>query len=166
MYDEVTEYMKSTFNANRIVSRFFSDPDAFRSVQYITGTLISGSAALQFFDRSYYTGSDLDIYVHLRWTKGMGGWILDRGYRFAPGKGQVANFHEAASDPKFLNNKACYIMRGVAGVFNFLKESPSGEELKVQMIVAARSPMEIILNFHSSELCMHRYAFLIKSFVT
>ena len=47
-------------------------------------------------------------------------------------------------------------MKGVAGVFTFTKTSDVDpeHELKVQMIVACRTPMEVILRFHSSTSCL------------
>lgn len=80
-------------------------------------------------------------------------WLLDRGYTYVPGPRQNENFEAAINDQRVLDNRARYFMRGVAGVFTFVKPVPGKpeEKLKVQMIVAARTPMEIILNFHSSE---------------
>jgi hypothetical protein len=43
--------------------RFVVDPTALRSQMALSKALISGSVALQFFDRSIWDGSDLDIYV-------------------------------------------------------------------------------------------------------
>jgi hypothetical protein len=58
-----TDYLARAFNINRHLSRFFSDPKAFRSLQARTATVISGSGALQFFQRDVYPESDLDLYV-------------------------------------------------------------------------------------------------------
>lgn len=46
--------MRVAFDINRCLSRFFTSPSAFRSLQARTGTLISGSIALQFLDRVRY----------------------------------------------------------------------------------------------------------------
>ncbi len=145
--------MRSAFNIHRILQRYFDDPTSFRSLQAQTGTLVSGSTALQFFDRSFYPESDLDIYVHMPWRLRVAQWLLDRGYSFVPSPRQNEDFATAVNDQRVLNNRARYFMRGVAGVFTFVKSVPGKleEVLKVQMIVAARAPMEIILNFHSSE---------------
>lgn len=151
--NEVLSYMRRVFDINRRLSHFFPDPISFRTLQALTGTLISGSFALQFFDRTFYPGSDLDIYVHRPWSKAVGLWLLQRGYEFRPNSSQEDDFLDAITDPRFLANSGRYFMRGVAGVFNFVIPDPrSGEELKVQLIVAANTPMEIVLNFHSSML--------------
>lgn len=148
----VQSYMIRAFSINHFLSRYFSDPVAFRSLQARTSTLISGSSALQFFDRSYYPGSDLDIYVHMNWRRVVGRWLLCEGYTFVPNNYQANDFEKAVTDPKILNGWRHYKMRGVAAVFNFVKRSLQNPEveLKVQVIVAKESPMEIILCFHSS----------------
>ncbi|KAG8819209.1 hypothetical protein FRC19_010028, partial [Serendipita sp. 401] len=63
----------------------------FRSIQAETGTLISGSQALQFFDRAHYLDSDLDLYVSCRHTLTVGLFLLSIGYRFEPTARQLAS---------------------------------------------------------------------------
>lgn len=58
------DFNNRAFNINRHLGRFFKDPKGFRSLQARTGTLISGSNALQFFDRTYYPESDMDLFAH------------------------------------------------------------------------------------------------------
>ena len=117
--------------------------------------MISGSAALQFFNRCTYSGSGLDIYAHMRHRLEVGSWLICEGYAFVPNSKQEPVFYDAARSKIVVENKADYFMRGVAGVFNFVKkgkECPGDEaERKVQLIIAARTPMEIILYYHSSE---------------
>ncbi|PCH44988.1 hypothetical protein WOLCODRAFT_91093 [Wolfiporia cocos MD-104 SS10] len=60
-YQAVQDFSYRAFDVNRRLSRFFSDPFAFRSLQARTATLISGSFALQFFDRTFYPEADLDL---------------------------------------------------------------------------------------------------------
>ena len=49
-----------------------------------------------------------------------------------------------------------YSFRGVASVFTFQKKTES-DTLKVQLIVAKRSSMEVILHFHSSMFLLLNY---------
>jgi hypothetical protein len=63
MHDNFKSYVRRTININRILKRFFPEPDVFRVLQRQTGTLISGSQALQFFDRTFYPESDLDLFL-------------------------------------------------------------------------------------------------------
>ncbi|CCL99903.1 uncharacterized protein FIBRA_01928 [Fibroporia radiculosa] len=123
------EYTRHAFNINRHLSRYFDDISAFRSLQARTRSLISGLNALQFFDRTCYPESDLDLYVHLRWRREVGIWMMQSGYHFQPSSN--------------------YDTRGIAAVFTFIRASP-GQNRKVQLIVARRTPMKIVLAFHST----------------
>jgi hypothetical protein len=125
-------------------------------MQAHTGTLISGSNALQFLDRTFYEGSDLDLYVDNINREEVGSYLQSVGYSFKPSNTQSPPFTGVAYrrsgrteivDPS--DDIEIYGMRGVAGVFNFIKEG--SPERKIQLITASHSPLEIILNFHSSE---------------
>ena len=50
--------------------------------------LISGSIALQFFERMFYPESDLDIYVEIRYYKVIVSWLIGIGYIYEPHPGQ------------------------------------------------------------------------------
>lgn len=145
-------YMSRAFRLERNLSRFFSDPLEFRRLQARTATLISGSTALQFFDRSFWPESDLDVYVHMQFTKEVGKYLLQEGYTFIPGRIQAEDFEVASEASVIKENPDFYSFRGVASVFTFQKET-ADDMLKVQLIVARRSGVEVILHFHSSMLC-------------
>lgn len=148
----VKSYLSRAYNINRHLSRFFPDPLAFRSLQAKTGTLISGSSALQYFDRTFYPESDLDIYIPMRFKAEVGEWLLSIGYNFIPNSTQKPSFQDAVTNPVTEDTYGSYSMRGVSVVFTFTKPShvDPTKELKVQAIVATVAPMEIILLFHSS----------------
>jgi hypothetical protein len=157
----VQSYMRRAFNINQHLSRYFSSPQSFRSLQARTGVLISGSSALQFMDRTLYADSDLDIYVDRRFGREVGHWLLSEGFQYQqlvrsspdfdiafeefgmePGD-EILDF--GVLDPEPL--QSLYPWRGIARVFNFFK--PSG--LKVQVMTASTTPLLIILYFHSSK---------------
>jgi len=54
------------WNVDRDLLRFVEDPRRFRTQLGKCDGLISGSFALQFFERVYWEGSDLDIFVEDR----------------------------------------------------------------------------------------------------
>ncbi|KAI0076948.1 hypothetical protein K474DRAFT_1662339 [Panus rudis PR-1116 ss-1] len=153
-YAAVKWYMARTFDINKLLSRFFDDPVAFRSMQAKTATLISGSTALQFFDRSFYPDSDLDLYVWMKHRIDVGKWLMSAGYVFQPNSSQDPKFNKAIMDDRVTTAEGLGLysgMVGVAGVFTFVKPTQEGKvPLKVQMIVAVHAPMEIILYFHST----------------
>jgi len=60
-YVAVDEFTKQAYNINRHLGQYFTKPTTFRTLQAWTGTLISGSSAIQFLNRSQYPGSDLEV---------------------------------------------------------------------------------------------------------
>jgi hypothetical protein len=158
-YYAVKSYFQNAFNINQRLSRFFSPHEIIHFRQWLqadTGMLISGSTALQFFDRTDYPDSDLDIYVEQQYALVIAKWLLLVGYSFVARKRQDADlvvafdetpdtFHEG--EGIFPSEEVGYFGRGVAGVFNFHKYQP---DRKIQLITSLHSTMEIILHFHSS----------------
>lgn len=150
-YAAAADYSRTAYDINRSLTRYFDDPLAFRSLQARTGTLISGSFALQFLGRLFYPESDLDLYVAMHARREVGEWILAQGYSYVPYENQEDDFEEALIGEVEWNAME-YFSRGIAGVFSFVRASraDSAKEDKVQMIVASRTPVEVILAFHSS----------------
>ena len=149
----VAIYIKRAYDIHKVLSQYFPDPLSFRYLQAYTGTVISGSTALQFFDRSFYPESDLDIYAPKAWGKEVGCFLLRAGYAFVPHQKQHPNFESALFARRVVSAIAVYgNFKGIAGVFNFVKTAPDGRMLKIQLMVAVRSPIEVILRYHSSML--------------
>ncbi|KAI0076914.1 hypothetical protein K474DRAFT_1622018 [Panus rudis PR-1116 ss-1] len=154
-YYAVEYYIRRMWNIHRFLSRYFDNPLEFRQLQAQTGMLISGSSALQFFDRTFYPGSDLDLYVPMVYREEVGNYLLDCGYTYTPHGTQNTEFHEAVWESRIVNAITSYFIPGVAGIFNFLKSkvNPATEErewLKVQVIVSANCPVASVLYFHST----------------
>lgn len=167
----VEDYMRVAFNINARLSLFFNDPQAFRSLQARTGTLISGSTALQFFDRAFYPGTGvlhqaiileadqritigLDLFVHKPHRRAVGRWLLEAGYQFVPASYQDTDFEVTILDTISLSPKGLHALDGILTMLKFVKR-PDGdasvERTKtVQLIVAENTPMEVILSTHSS----------------
>lgn len=153
-------YRSFVFNINRRLRRFFRNPLAFRSLQAQTKTLISGSFALQFFDRSHYVKSDLDLYTHPGFSRSVGEWLINEGYGFSAGPTQDVSF-DVAEKSNWRGTRAPYGAQessewseyqwnGVWEVYSFQK-TEDGKSVNVQIIASSISPLETILNFHSSE---------------
>lgn len=169
-YDAIRACISLVYSINKRLGHFVSVQDEFRSMQARTGALISGSFALQFFDDTFYPESDLDLYVHSRHAEEVGTWLLQNAYQFVPNEkmDQAPEFSRALLsfyEPEIAlpdtticvpprDNSEWYRMRGVANVFNFVKTmNRDGRTvvLRIQLITASSTPLEIILNFHSSE---------------
>ena len=156
----VNAYITMVYTVDRIVRRYFEDPLSFRSVQNRTATVISGSAALQFFDRSCYPESDLNLHVPLLGVDVLFNFILLNGYIFIPHIGQDLDLGRALTEsalPLWRENGAT-TTRGIAGVFSFTKIS-DGSELRIEVIVAFHASLDIILHYHSSMLYPYQFAY-------
>jgi hypothetical protein len=84
------------------LSHFFANANSFRNMMRACGAVVSGSSALQFFDRVYWRESDLDVYfdcsVNADPVQRMGKYLVDvEGYVFVPNweLGQVARWEDA-----------------------------------------------------------------------
>ncbi|KAJ7590234.1 hypothetical protein C8J56DRAFT_1140083 [Mycena floridula] len=161
-HESISAYRNRAYSINKLLSPYFGlqGIDEFRAIQSLTGALISGSTALQFFDRSFYKGSDLDVYVEKRYSAELALFLQRIGYTFMPRKNQTPRLPDALNKihrgtVKF--NGGLYSGRGIADVYDFRK----GEK-KIQLIAARSCPMDIILSFHSTvvmNVITARYAF-------
>lgn len=147
----VKSYRKRAYNIAKFLSRYFTDDfvHRFRFVQARTGMLISGSAALQFFDRTFYKNSDLDLYVEHRHCSEAAHFLITAGYQFRPRQGQGGLDSEILELAHYWEEHdwdvSAYMNDSICGVFTFEK----GDN-KIQLITARESPLNIILAFHSS----------------
>ncbi|EEB91019.1 hypothetical protein MPER_10695 [Moniliophthora perniciosa FA553] len=146
-HENVRSYMKRAFSVYTLLSAYFteSEIDQFRILQALTGTLISGSTALQFFNRLLYAESDLDLYVEHRYGGVVANFLLAIGYNYEPRRQQPTELVPAIQKVSSATSYYDYSGRGFAGVFNF-----SRDDRKIQLITAKHSGMDIILGFHST----------------
>ena len=143
---EIRAYSRRAFTIKSVLSPFFADCDSFREMQSRTGTLISGSAALQLFERTTYADADLDIYVEHRYALEVVQFLALCDYIFTPREGQEHTPEQTLEDMEELLDAGHYLGQGIANVLDF-----SRNDKKIQVIVAKRSPLDIILHFHSSQ---------------
>ena len=152
----VQSFIPRAFNINRHLERYFPDALAFRSLQARTGALVSGSSALQFFNRQIYADSDLDIYVSLKRSREVCEWVMEQGFRYLSKAGQLTTFDTAFSQmmSHHLDLDLEYNLHGISSVFTFVKPKRRGSrnDTQVQVVVATRTPMQVVLKFHSSML--------------
>ncbi|VDC03935.1 unnamed protein product [Peniophora sp. CBMAI 1063] len=140
----------------RVLSPFFNNVDGFRTMQAKTGTLVSGSTALQLLDRTTYTNSDLDLYVDHRYAGDVVTYLLEQeGYSFERRGHQDVNAHRALENvvhiqdvyglPEPVPAMPGYLGRGIRAVLDFTR----GDK-KIQLITSKKAPLDIILLFHST----------------
>lgn len=167
----VNHFNRRAHIVNKYLARFFGDSIlSFRSLQARTGMLISGSMALQVLDQTVYPESDLDLYVELFNALEVANWLAGEGYTFAPNTKQKPFFMDVImaeivakkSGPcrweeithhrrvSIIETMLEYKWRGLATVLSFVRPTSDGARSKVQVIIAEDSPVEVILQFHSS----------------
>jgi hypothetical protein len=162
----LTGYYCRAFNIDNHLHRFFADPIAFRQLQARTGTLISGSSALQFLDRTFYPDSDLDLYTFPDQTHRVCSLLIEgEGYSLLPssrnsglslGLADVDVPPWRAAFPRIDlvwsdMHTTEYRSASIGAVLSFEKEQVDGPPLRVQVISARNCPLQCILSFHSSE---------------
>ncbi|KZV70733.1 hypothetical protein PENSPDRAFT_432296 [Peniophora sp. CONT] len=152
----------------RVLSPFFRDVDGFRGIQAKTGALVSGSTALQLFDRTTYANSDLDLYVDYRFADDVVTYLLEgEEYVFERRENQDPNAHVALNNLLHAENMygnlapapvmEGYLGRGIRNVLDFTR----GDK-KIQLITSKKAPLDIILLFHSTcvmNVITHQHAY-------
>ncbi|KAJ8454788.1 hypothetical protein ONZ51_g12827 [Trametes cubensis] len=121
--EHVLAYMKEAFDINRTLRRFLPDPIEFCCLQARTGTLVSGSVALQFFDRTYYPSSDLDLYVYPSCRREVGIWLLSQGFTFSSRSPQHLCFSIAVLA---MTSSRASIRSGIFNTYKFLRQTSNG----------------------------------------
>ncbi|KZV68604.1 hypothetical protein PENSPDRAFT_551788, partial [Peniophora sp. CONT] len=143
---EVVAYFRRVFTVDRLLRPFFTYCTEFRETQHRTGALVSGSTALQLFDRATYRNADLDIYVEARYAVDVMKFVRDRErYLFQPTATQDRTPELVLEFPPADPGYNPYHGTGISDVLNFKRDNQ-----RVQLIVATRSPLDVILNYHST----------------
>jgi hypothetical protein len=161
-YNRVAEYKHKAFSIMKTLKRFFEEDQIpkFRHLQSETGTLISGSTALGFFDRTVFPDSDLDMYVEHHRCAAVALSLRDIfGYTYLRRESQPDTLEQAlvnTLDRAQLALEGEYNGVGMVEVYNFVKLE--GERiLKIQLICSARASLELILQYHSSTIVSPTY---------
>ncbi len=153
----VQDYMRRVFDVDRRLRYFFADATAFRSLQARTGTLISGSFALRFFERSDVPFG-LDLLVHPQHRHEVGRWLIKAGYDFKPAPHQDREFESTIFKITSVGARDLHALDGIASRLQFqrpLLGSSDKAPRFVQMVVAESTPMEVVLSSHSSTLLVY-----------
>ena len=160
----------------------------FRDLQAKTGMVISGSTALQFFERVLYPESDLDLYVEHQYMQPIALWLASIGYIYIPTNNQVVSEQHGINNPAISISATYPTLEEVLKVesperpayptigqypriffrsinmgninaitiLKFEKGNELHEHRTIQITACPRSPVEMILNFHSSACSYHR----------
>ncbi|KAF7978619.1 hypothetical protein HWV62_45099 [Athelia sp. TMB] len=138
-------------------------------MQARTGTVISGSNVVQFFDRTYYEEADLDLYVNPGHGEEVGvHMVATQGYRVVErvdeqddqnrqdaqvtlnlqdSLGRVVGMATGAHNAAMLTR---YTQRSVHVVCFLERITDNGNKLRAQIIVTSDCVFNAIMNFHST----------------
>lgn len=125
----------------------------------MTGTLISGSSALQFFERTVYADSSgLDLFIEHASARPIALWLQSIGYIFCPSADADYQTLEMGLDKQVAKNASDgntmfepFFNKGHFEPIVCLKFHRATYP-NVQVITSNGPPLEMVLNFHSSEL--------------
>ncbi|KAJ3757485.1 hypothetical protein EV360DRAFT_45914, partial [Lentinula raphanica] len=163
-YYAVVYYRKSAMKIEHVLLRFFKtrkEIGAFQQLQASTGTIISGSVALQFFTRIEYDNSDLDTYCTLTNSLKIGKWYEMVGYKYMPAKNQQRKFEDdyarvvgsdgitrmnvEGNDGDDIQGARRYRSLYISEVWNFERDG-----LCIQLVATRIKAEAIVLGFHST----------------
>ncbi|KAJ7157063.1 hypothetical protein C8R43DRAFT_832426, partial [Mycena crocata] len=135
---------------------FIDDPAAFRSILKQCGAVVSGSQMIQFFDRTTYHGSDMDIFLRIGGVLPMSGWLENQGYN-------LISSHNGYPDVKRkvnrlliskMNEHPCVQNDTVKAVHNYQRFIASLTVVysqKIQLITVDMNPIHhVMFDFHST----------------
>ncbi|KAJ7599488.1 hypothetical protein C8J56DRAFT_1040372 [Mycena floridula] len=145
-----SSYTALAFDINRKLQPFFANDavvSKFRRQLNSSGALIGGSFALQYFTRSEFPTSDLDIYVYLGRAESLIEFCLHAGFRDCPRPGEFHRWTERLDDYEEREEQHDGSIKGVINLFN-------EDGKKMQIIIAQKTPTDAILSYHSTSTLM------------
>ncbi|KAJ3873080.1 hypothetical protein F5051DRAFT_338263, partial [Lentinula edodes] len=167
---DVTKYKERVFSIQHAYRNFFSVEEIaeFQMLQQSIGLLVSGSIALEFFNREAYDG-DLDAFCNVQHCKVAGEWLMSHGYLYQCKEGQAVEFIDSFAETSITSTTIDadpeeYRSNTVAAVWDFVRSSS-----KIQLIATCDAPLECIFSFHSTcvmNVLTHRAAYCLFSKLT
>ncbi|KAF9470568.1 hypothetical protein BDN70DRAFT_821201, partial [Pholiota conissans] len=141
LYNKKTRYLVRRFSVYTVFMRSFfnsSEWTRFQIFQATSGILISGSIALQFFNREYIPTSPLDLFLEKTYVEGFLKWLREIGYTdiCAP---TVIDF--TPDDPEQWPQ---------VGDLDFHVLSRVSNSRKIRVFVANGPPVAMILSFQNT----------------
>ncbi|KAJ3523940.1 hypothetical protein NMY22_g11218 [Coprinellus aureogranulatus] len=177
----VESYSQEVWNIDKFFSFWFRRPQEFRRVLAETGAVVTGSQAIQYFDRQpQLPGSDLDIFTRVGGALPLMMFLTSQGYvkrlRCWPFSGDsypaITEVFSITSSQNFRTGGGDV---GIVGVLDFEKarwvpKKGFMDAKKVQVIIVNRPPIEqIVLRFHSTgvmNFITHKQAVSLFPFAT
>ncbi|KAJ7629947.1 hypothetical protein DFH06DRAFT_1140705 [Mycena polygramma] len=152
----VEHYKNIVWNIDRHLRRWFLDPIGFRRKLKMCGGVVSGSQIVQFFDRTLYPKSDMDVFMRVGGVYLMGTWLATQRYTLVT---------TSADYPFALNRQVGRLASRILvpsidspppirGVYNYQKFVASRTTVylqTVQLICVDMDPVRhVLFDFHST----------------
>ncbi|KAF7968792.1 hypothetical protein HWV62_29310 [Athelia sp. TMB] len=146
------------FNIDWLLNRFLDSPNMFRKLQARTGTVIGGTTALAFFERTTQEENSMDIYVNPGHSYEVARHLIDvQGFHYHPfGSPNPQEFtydsRDGESDRLEANHRqeSIYAIRAIDNVHRFAKGQEGSGLREIFLMKTTRSPLHAILNSHST----------------
>lgn len=143
MHNITNHYLISSFNITKILLPYFHTPEnvmQFHEMMTHTGAVISGSTALQFFARTHYDESDLDVYMESQ--------HLEEGTETIYALGYQKMERDDSDDGDIQAMEDAYPNTLHIETVNTFKNYESNKT--IQLVATNCPPLITILDFHSS----------------
>lgn len=158
-------YSRTVWDIDIFFKKWFIRPLIFRLVMRECRAFVSGSQAVQFFGRTRYEGSDLDIYCRGSSASAMIDWLILQGYKL-DGSMPIYNRQDEEYDTDNEDDTSSMSIKstrssnlredGILNVYtlNRFVGSQNGltDHFKIQVMAIWMDPVEhVLFHFHSSK---------------
>ncbi|KAF8333776.1 hypothetical protein F5887DRAFT_921751 [Amanita rubescens] len=135
------QYCRSIFSLSKVVTPFLetdSDMLKFENLMKKTNAVISGSTALQFFDRTFYPNADLDLYFESKHLDAWKAQVIAFGYVRVPKDEKKPTIEDDGGYP------------GFAEIETLETFSHKVTKKVIQLMATKALPIRAILDYHST----------------
>lgn len=162
LHSAIRAYKCAIWDPDIFFSRWFARPESFRRILGRCNAVVSGSQALQFFDRTEYLDSDLDIFMRGFSVDVLDDWLKEAGYNMVGERDEYQierRMRRIAEDDELGTER----QSAIRAVFSYARYGYDGafggvRARVVQIIVVCIDPIEfIIFDFHSSTCLSTRF---------
>lgn len=164
MHHFVRFYVRRAWDPQKMLFRWFDNPEGLLSTLKVTNAIVCGPVALKYFDRNHALTKNIDICVRLDGIRELGRFLIGEKYTFCPAAGDPKHFDTTillqSGRKRIPMNKGTtwhtwkadpYIRR-----FDFIRCAPllDGETdtMTVAIHLVTWEPLRFILCMESSEL--------------
>ncbi|KAJ7750551.1 hypothetical protein B0H16DRAFT_1318604 [Mycena metata] len=152
----VSHYRRLVWDPDSRFQPWFRDPTRqFRTMLRRCGAIVTGSQMLQFFDRTNYPDSDMDIFLRIGGVSLLGNWLTTQGYSPAAPSAKYTFFRNrvqrACSQIITRQGEPQTPIRGVYNYYRYVATQTVVHHQKIQLVVVDMDPIHhVIFDFHST----------------